>query len=263
MIKRAIQALSFAGLIASGAWLWIEPGPEPLVALITSIGAFLGTLASGGASGWSKGVRLWFGRVRDRSLQLLLGKRHRPLERIAYIEFSWPPSGKLVRHEVIARRLHNVELSNEVVVLTHFGTYIGGYDFCILQGHTIDFTLADFDADGTPELAVTFHCGAHTKGFLLFRLNEERTLAPVPGSSIGSDWPEIAWRDDDDDGKLEIYAKSRNWSGAPTEEWIEERYVLKGERYEEDLEYQHVVSAGEGEERRTTQALKRTPAGAA
>jgi hypothetical protein len=237
MIRRVLQAVSFAGLIASCAWLWLEPGPEPVVTLLASVGTFIGTLAHSEVGFWALRLRQWLSRLRDKLFQSLLGQNYRQIECMAQLEFSWPPSGVIRHHKVIARRLSGNDGPSAVIALTHFGAYLGGYDFCLLEGHAPELALDDFDADGVPELAVTYHCGAHTMVLRLFRLNEFQILVPVPGSEIGSDWPEIVWRDDDKDGKREIYAKNRNWAGTPTAEWREVRYVLRDGRYEKDMEY--------------------------
>ena len=253
MIRLAIQLVALVGLVASCAWFWLEPGPEPTVAVIAAIGTLLSTLTL--HKPWFRQLRQKLGRLHDRALQLLLGPRYRPIDSVAGIEFSWPPTGAGRHQEVIARLLKTSSGVGERVALTHFGSHSGGYDFCIFEGHTVEFELRDFDGDGEPELAVTYHCGAHTMVFRLFRL-EYGTFVPVPGAEIGSDWPEISWRDDDKDGKSKIFTMNRHWSGVPMEEWVEERYVFRGDRYKPDREYRKVVSALEEEKRHKSEEEK-------
>jgi hypothetical protein len=78
--------------------------------------------------------------------------------------------------------------------------------------------------------------------FNLFALNAYGLLGRVPGSEIGSDWPEIEWSDQDGDGIPEIYRKHRNWAGSPTMEYVEDRFVWRGESYELDSEYTSVLA---------------------
>jgi len=54
MIRRLLQLLALAGMIASAVWLWLEPGPEPVVTLIATVGTFLAAIAGdSGLQSWS------------------------------------------------------------------------------------------------------------------------------------------------------------------------------------------------------------------
>ena len=82
----------------------------------------------------------------------------------------------------------------------------------------------DVDSDGSPEVLIRFSCGAHTRVLNVFKINTNGDIALIPGADIGSDWPEIEIEDRDIDGKVEIYAKQRNWNGEPSQEFITEVY---------------------------------------
>ncbi len=251
MIRRLLQFVALASMVASAVWLWLEPGPEPVVTLIASIGTLLGAIAGDPA------LQSWgcFGAVnrqltvlKEKTLRRLLGARYRRWNPEGDLIFFWPSSGEVGKHRVVANRLWGSEGPTEVVTLTHYGPKLDPYDFVQFRGHSVQLSTEDFDQNHIPEVAVTYHCGAHTMVFSLFALDDNGLLALVPGSEIGSDWPEIRWSDQDGDGIPEIYRKHRNWDGTPIMEYIEDRFVWNGESYKVDPDYTRLVTANQIDE---------------
>lgn len=95
------------------------------------------------------------------------------------------------------------------------------------EGHSVELEARDVDGDGHPELIVRYTCGAHTRVINVFRVDINGFLVPVPGAEVGSDWPEISLEDRDGDGREEIYARQRDWSGVPTQDSLVEVYVYR------------------------------------
>ena len=97
-----------------------------------------------------------------------------------------------------------------------------------IDGHHPLLFKEDFNGDGLPEIAVRYHCGAHTRVLRVYQLTD-RHSAPklIPGADIGSDWPEIGWKARENSKGFTIYVKNRNWSGVPSQEFIEEQYVFE------------------------------------
>lgn len=104
------------------------------------------------------------------------------------------------------------------------------------ESSTIEIDTKDFDGDGIPEIAVLYSCGAHSRGFRLFRISRKGKPRMVPGTDLGSDWPSIEWGDFDRDGRYEIIIKQRNWSKVPTRDMIQEKYIWNGKEYYLDSE---------------------------
>jgi hypothetical protein len=100
-----------------------------------------------------------------------------------------------------------------------------------VEGHSLEVEAIDFDADGRPEIAVLWHCGAHTQGFRLFRLKTSGEPALIPGTDLGSDWPLISWNSLDDKGCREIITRDRDWKGVPTRGYREKRFGWNGDSY--------------------------------
>jgi len=129
---------------------------------------------------------------------------------------------------------------NRVLIVRLASTGLTAYEvFVLLQnrpltpllhidGHSIEVTVEDFDADGRPEIAVLYHCGGHSRGFVLFRIDPAGSVSRIPGAELGSDWPLIDWHDFNGDGQLEIRTRDRNWSKVPIMDYVEKVYGWKG-----------------------------------
>ena len=100
-----------------------------------------------------------------------------------------------------------------------------------VEGHSLEVEAIDFDADGRPEIAVLWHCGAHTHGFRLFRLKTSGEPTLIPGTDLGSDWPLISWNSIDDKGCREIITRDRDWKGVLTRGFWERRFGWNGDSY--------------------------------
>jgi hypothetical protein len=238
-------------MIASAVWLWLEPGPEPVVTLIATVGTFLAAIAG------DSGLQSWeyFGTLsrklmvlKEKGLRRLLGARYRRWHPEADLTFFWPSSGEIGKHRVVANRLWDLDGPTEVVTVTHYSPKVDPYDFFQFRGNGVQLSAEAFDRNHIPEVAIIYHCGAHTMVFSLFALDNYGLLARVPGSEIGSDWPEIKWSDRDGDGIPEIYRKHRNWDGTPTMEYIKDRFVWSGESYKLDPDYTKLVAPRRGED---------------
>ena len=129
---------------------------------------------------------------------------------------------------------------NRVLIVRLVSTGLTAYEvFVLLQnrpltpllhvdGHSIEVTVEDFDADGRPEIAVLYHCGGHSRGFVLFRIDASGNVSRIPGAELGSDWPLIDWQDFNGDGQFEIRKRDRNWSKVPVMDYVEEVYGWEG-----------------------------------
>jgi hypothetical protein len=129
---------------------------------------------------------------------------------------------------------------NRVLIVRLASTGLTAYEvFVLLQnrpitpllhvdGHSIELTVEDFDADGRPEIAVLYHCDGHSRGFVLFRIDTAGNVSRIPGAELGSDWPLIDWHDFNGDGQLEIRKRDRNGSKVPVMDYVEEVYGWEG-----------------------------------
>jgi hypothetical protein len=122
VIKRLIQIVAVAGVIASGFWLRLAGGLEPLVTLISSIGTFLVTLGHERSSQGSFRLgRLKFliTTAKENFLRRILGHRYRRWAPEGQLTFYWPSAGNVKAHKIVATRLWNHEGPTEIVALTH------------------------------------------------------------------------------------------------------------------------------------------------
>ncbi len=85
--------------------------------------------------------------------------------------------------------------------------------FDSIEGHGFAIYEHDFDGDGSNEIIVRYHCGAHTHAMRIYKITEPPS-GPVliPGAEIGSDFPEITWEERKNGHGVIVYARCRNWS---------------------------------------------------
>ncbi|WP_147274920.1 hypothetical protein [Ferruginivarius sediminum] len=98
-----------------------------------------------------------------------------------------------------------------------------------IEGHDFQLYTHDFDGDGRNELVVRYQVGAHTRVMRIYRIPPP-PAAPtlIPGADIGSDFPQITWRERGDGNGVVIYASNRNWSGSPASDPpVVERYIFE------------------------------------
>jgi len=208
--------------VISGLWLYYEPGYEPLIVFLSAIGAVFGQA---------------YVRYRDRDITTLIGKIISPLIRwkerntpIASTSFNTLSGSKAINHEVRIWNIWDDTSPTGKAELRHKASNGSWVTFDHIEGHHVEIWTRDVNADGNPELLVRFACGAHTRVLKIFRVNTRNNLILIPGAEIGSDWPEINIEDRDGDGKIEVYAKQRNWKGIPSQEFVSEVYkYINGE----------------------------------
>ena len=104
------------------------------------------------------------------------------------------------------------------------GSWTTPYRF---EGHSVELEARDVDGDGRSEVVVRYACGAHTRVLNIFKVNSDGFLVSIPGAEVGSDSPEILLEDRDADGRVEIYAKQRDWGRVPTQDPVTEMYVYR------------------------------------
>lgn len=180
-------------------------------------------------NGRKDGSTQWLGRILW-PIRKYLTKR----KPVATFKFKTLDGDDVLEHRIEARAVWESDRPLENVQLVHRSNRVSPYVFSSVEGHTFEFCVEDFNGDGVPELAVTFHCGAHTRVIQVFAFDHAGMLRLIPGAEIGSDWPEISWDDKDGDGKKEIYVKQRNWSGEPAAESIDQKYVFRNGAYAVD-----------------------------
>lgn len=209
--------------VISGLWLYAQPSFEPLIAFLSAIGAI---------------VVLAQKRFRSVGVSKLLGRARFPIMRwigrrrvIASISYDTLSGASAIHHEVKARAIWNNAGPTLRVELRHKLSRGSWVTFECLEGHHVQFDARDIDGDGNPELLVSYACGAHTRVIEAFRVGIDGLLESIPGSNVGSDWPEIEVEDRDGDGRAEIYAKQRNWEGNPSQEFLLDVHVYKGGRF--------------------------------
>lgn len=79
-----------------------------------------------------------------------------------------------------------------------------------IMGFAFKIYDIDLDGDGQNEVIITYHCGGHSRGICIFKFDGQ-LLLPIHPQNMGSDWPEILWKDEDHDGKYEIYCKQHEY----------------------------------------------------
>jgi len=225
MKNRLVEIILAAAVVASTLWVCADPGFESFVMLLASLGAFLG---------------LEFRRFQESALVWLPRKlsawarklRHLPPE--AHVDFTILAQGNPEKHQVNAVRLYAGTNPTQLVWLMHCPPEDPeGYLIDTIEGHYVELFAADFDGDQFPEVAVRYACGAHSRGFRIYKLLN-RVFRPIPGSDIGSDWPEILWEDRDGDGKFEIYTKNRDWGNPMGPVSVASKYVYRDGAYREE-----------------------------
>ncbi len=226
MKRRVLEIVLLAAIAFTVVWAINAPGFDSLFSLLGAIAALL---SLDFASPEDSFLYRWFQRTRENIRRL--SRTAPPPE--AALTFTTLVSGAPVEHRVRAVRLYADGEPTHLFWLLHEHAGQSQQRLLVdtIDGHHPELFALDFDGDNFPEVALRWACGGHSRGFRLYRLVGQ-SLSLVPGSDIGSDWPEITWEDRDHDGKLEIYAKNINWAERERDGPVN-TYVLRGDTYKE------------------------------
>jgi hypothetical protein len=221
MKRRILEIVLLCGVLFTSAWVIRSPGYDSVFSFLGAIAALLSIEFP------HPEESLLYRAVQTARLNVRRLGRAVPLPE-ATLTFTTLESGTPVEHRVRAVRLFADGASTHLFWLIH--DYSGQSAVIdTIDGHHPELFAVDFDGDNFPEVALRFSCGGHSRGFRLYRL-EKQCLSLVPGSDVGSDWPEILWEDRDHDGRLEIYTKNINWQNRD-EDGPVTRFVLCSGKY--------------------------------
>jgi hypothetical protein len=144
------------------------------------------------------------------------------------VEFTVP--GETYSARIVVSKLWKT-IGGPVIFLTLFHPEQEPTLLLRVEAFSIEVDASDFDADGRPEIAVLWRCGAHSRGFRLYRLKTSGEPELIPGTDLGSDWPLITWNSIDDKGCREIVTRDRDWDRIPTHGYVEKRFGWNGDSY--------------------------------
>lgn len=209
--------------VVSGIWLYAQPGFEPLIVFLLAMGTIVVQANK---------------RFRSDDTSIFLNSALLPIKRwvykqkaIASISFDTLSGPRAAHHEVRAYAIWDDVGPTMRVELRHKKSRGSWSTFDSFEGHHVQLEAKDIDDDRNPELLLRYACGAHTRVIKAFRVGISGLLELIPGSEVGSDWPEIEVEDRDGDGKDEIYAKQRDWKGEPSQQFLQEVHVYKEGRF--------------------------------
>lgn len=229
-MNKIIAILSFIVLVVSIAWIYAEPSYEPAIALLLSIVALISMSRVSGT---------WLNK-KMAPFRIKAEKKKTDVT----VSFDALIQGKAEKHTVSVKKVWYKTYPTLKSQVIHQTTNIDPYTILLIdQGHHFEIKCIDIDGDGNPEVVLIYHCGAHSRGLRIFKVDYGHFLKQIPGSELGSDWPEIKIEDRDNDNKMEIYIKNRNWSGSPTQEFVEYQYVLIDGSYVEQSSHNHANAA--------------------
>ena len=151
---------------------------------------------------------------------------------VVVVDLPYPVGDGVIEYRIVVRRV-NVGQGSYAVTFTLHAPGEEETEFLRLDvSESLErIETSDFDGDGLPEVAILYYCGAHSRGFRLFKFDSTGQLEIVPGSDeIGSDFPSVAWGDFDGDGVVEIIARHRNWEDQEAG-FCEQVFKFDGDRY--------------------------------
>jgi len=129
---------------------------------------------------------------------------------------------------ISAKNLRNTTGGSTRYALYYNWNNNNNYLFDNIEGFSIKMFEYDIDEDGTPELIIEYHCGAHTMVMNVYKVTGYGSPPVlIPGATIGSDWPDIRWHVSNRNEGTVFFAKQRNWSKSPTQDFVEDKYLLK------------------------------------
>ncbi len=228
-MKFVSDLLVIMAVLVSAAWCIAFPSYEPVLAFL---GATTVLLTRAVEAFQSREVSLLIGRLLWPIVQWR--DRRTPL---AELEFDSLSGMRAIHHSVKAWRVWDGQGQTTWMELRHrqdTGSWTTPYRF---EGHSTELEAQDIDGDGRPEVVVRYACGAHTRAVNIFRVDSEGFLTPIPGAEVGSDWPEIVLDDRDADGKVEIYARQRDWGRVPVRDSVTEVYVFRDGKFQKTEEW--------------------------
>jgi hypothetical protein len=223
-MKYITDLLMLIAVIVSLAWCIAAPSYEPVLALIGTMTVLIARVVE---SFQSQETNAIIGRL------LLPVKQWRDRRKPrAELKFDSLSGTRAINHSVKAWSVWDGQGPTTWTEVRHrqgTGSWTTPYRF---EGHSIELKAQDIDGDGKPEVIVRYACGGHTRVVNIFRIDMNGFLTPIPGAEVGSDWPEILIEDRDGDGKIEIYAKQRDWERVPVQNPITEIYVYRDGKFQ-------------------------------
>ena len=239
-MNKVVAIISFVVLAVSAAWFYKVPSYEPAIAFLVSVVAIIPSLFS-----ISKKSGTWLNKIISPFVVSLEKKKPDVV-----VSFDALIGGKAERHTVYVKKVWYKTSPTIRSQVIHKTSSIDPYTILLIeQGGHFEIKCIDIDGDGNPEVALTYHCGGHSMGLAIFKVDYGHFLKQIPGSDIGSDWPGIKIEDRDNDGIMEVYAKNRNWSGSPCQESIEYKYVLVDGAFIEQAAH-NLATSGDGDKAR-------------
>jgi len=237
-MKIIIQIVSFIMTITSLGWVYFQFDWESIIAFLGSVIIFLGTSIERKETKYHISFNTFFSSLRkyyEKLLIKILAFRYRRKPGIFTEKFHIYYRDMQLEQKVYATYLFKGDEQLEYFILSHKSECLDIYDFDVINGHSPKITKFDFDGDRMTEIAIQYHCGAHTTCIKIYKFDEYGILKFIEGSHIGSDFGEITWEDRDNDLRYEIYSKNRNWNSntelyekAP---FVESKYILIENKY--------------------------------
>jgi len=191
-LNKIIATISFIVLIVSAAWFCAAPSYEPAIALLVGVAAIIPSLVS-----MSRVSGSWLNK-----LMAPIRIRYEKKKPDVSVSFDALIQGKAERHTVTVKKIWYKTRPTIKSQVIHKTSNIDPYTILLIeQGHHFDIKCKDIGGDGNPEVVLTYHCGGHSMGMTIFKVDYGHFLKEIPGSNLGSDWPEIKIEDRDNDKK--------------------------------------------------------------
>lgn len=209
--------LLIVAVVVSAAWSIAAPSYEPFLAFLGATTVLL-----------TRAVTVFQGQATSKLLSRLLWRiarwKDQRTPRVE-LEFDSLMGTRRIHHSVKVWSVWDGGGPTTWMELRHrqdTGSWATPYRF---EGHSTELEARDIDGDGSPELIVRYAWGAHTRVMNMLRIDLDGFLIPIPGAEVGSDWPDLVLEDRDADGKVEIYARQRDWTQVPSRDSVLEVYA--------------------------------------
>lgn len=235
MIRYTLILIAFLALVFSIVWFIVEPSFEPIITCLFGIITLIGVYRSDVKKDGSLNLKIFLKGLIQNFFPIVIFQMYKRRMQQKSLETTIKilslNSGIVRTHKIMASPLWHKHGPTEEIYLSYYPPGGEPYDFCQFKGNSVKLFAEDFDGDGNQELAVYYACGAHSRGFKLFRIEQDRGPILVPGTELGSDLPSIKWGDFDKDGRFEIIVKNRNWDDDPMRGEVVDKYLWNGKEY--------------------------------